>query len=136
MGATSERRASSSGSLSSMTVQQNDGRDVPYTDNTYPSEKTDEEKAAPANEAPVAPDGGLVAWSVVLGAWCVSFCSFGWINSTYWWTTWDFCQLIDLLVCRCGRFSRVLPAQYVVFILCQHDCLDSLAANLFYERHG
>ncbi|OAQ66140.1 MFS transporter [Pochonia chlamydosporia 170] len=81
MGATSERRASSSGSLSSMTVQQNDGRDVPYTDNTYPSEKTDEEKAAPANEAPVAPDGGLVAWSVVLGAWCVSFCSFGWINS-------------------------------------------------------
>ncbi|KAK1999418.1 major facilitator superfamily transporter [Colletotrichum falcatum] len=28
-----------------------------------------------------APDGGLVAWSVVLGAWCTSFCSFGWVNS-------------------------------------------------------
>jgi MFS transporter, MCT family, aspergillic acid transporter len=28
-----------------------------------------------------APDGGLAAWSVVLGAWCVLFCSFGWINS-------------------------------------------------------
>jgi hypothetical protein len=28
-----------------------------------------------------APDGGLVAWLVVLGAWCTSFCSFGWINS-------------------------------------------------------
>lgn len=27
------------------------------------------------------PDGGLEAWLVVLGAWCVSFCSYGWINS-------------------------------------------------------
>ena len=29
------------------------------------------------------PDGGLSAWLVVLGAWCVSFCSYGWINSEY-----------------------------------------------------
>ncbi|KAF7557994.1 hypothetical protein G7Z17_g280 [Cylindrodendrum hubeiense] len=28
-----------------------------------------------------APDGGLAAWLVVLGAWCASFCSFGWLNS-------------------------------------------------------
>ncbi|KAL7906101.1 major facilitator superfamily domain-containing protein [Trichoderma velutinum] len=28
-----------------------------------------------------APDGGVAAWLVVLGAWCVSFCSFGWLNS-------------------------------------------------------
>lgn len=28
-----------------------------------------------------APDGGLPAWLVVVGAWCTSFCSFGWINS-------------------------------------------------------
>lgn len=27
------------------------------------------------------PDGGLAAWSVVLGAWCTSYCSFGWLNS-------------------------------------------------------
>ena len=27
------------------------------------------------------PDGGLQAWLVVLGVWCTSFCSFGWINS-------------------------------------------------------
>ncbi|KAM7222955.1 MFS general substrate transporter [Rhypophila decipiens] len=27
------------------------------------------------------PDGGRQAWLVVLGAWCVSFCSYGWINS-------------------------------------------------------
>lgn len=29
-----------------------------------------------------APDGGATAWLVVLGAWCTSFCSFGWVNST------------------------------------------------------
>jgi MFS transporter, MCT family, aspergillic acid transporter len=28
-------------------------------------------------------DGGLSAWLVALGAWCVLLCSFGWINSTY-----------------------------------------------------
>ncbi len=28
-----------------------------------------------------APDGGAVAWLVVFGAWCTSFCSFGWLNS-------------------------------------------------------
>ncbi|KAJ6779436.1 hypothetical protein PWT90_10268 [Aphanocladium album] len=28
-----------------------------------------------------APDGGMQAWLVVLGAWCSSFCSYGWINS-------------------------------------------------------
>ncbi|RAH65477.1 MCT family MFS transporter [Aspergillus aculeatinus CBS 121060] len=38
------------------------------------------------------PDGGLAAWSVVFGAWCAMFCSFGWINSigtfqTYYATT-------------------------------------------------
>lgn len=30
---------------------------------------------------PQAPDGGSRAWLIVLGAWCTSFCSFGWINS-------------------------------------------------------
>ncbi|KAE8385195.1 major facilitator superfamily domain-containing protein [Aspergillus alliaceus] len=29
----------------------------------------------------VTPDGGLTAWLMVLDAWCVLFCSFGWINS-------------------------------------------------------
>ncbi|KAK2074465.1 hypothetical protein P8C59_008672 [Phyllachora maydis] len=38
-------------------------------------------KSSPAPWAIDAPDGGLVAWLVVLGAWCTSFCSFGWINS-------------------------------------------------------
>ncbi|KAH8648227.1 putative MFS transporter [Ilyonectria robusta] len=27
------------------------------------------------------PEGGFEAWTVVLGAWCCSFCCYGWINS-------------------------------------------------------
>ena len=42
----------------------------------------DEEKvAASPVMPPSAPDGGLAAWTVVLGTWCTSFCSFGWLNS-------------------------------------------------------
>lgn len=29
------------------------------------------------------PDGGASAWLVVLGSWCCSFCSPGWINSEW-----------------------------------------------------
>jgi hypothetical protein len=28
-----------------------------------------------------APDGGAVVWLAILGAWCTSFCSFGWLNN-------------------------------------------------------
>jgi hypothetical protein len=35
----------------------------------------------PAAYTKDAPDGGMLAWLVVLGAWCTSFCSFSWINS-------------------------------------------------------
>ncbi|KAK8043502.1 major facilitator superfamily transporter [Apiospora rasikravindrae] len=27
------------------------------------------------------PDGGAKAWLMILGAWCCSFCSYGWVNS-------------------------------------------------------
>ena len=51
----------------------------------YGTDRSDEEKGhappAPGGYGSGAPDGGLVAWLVVLGAWCTSFCSFGWINS-------------------------------------------------------
>lgn len=33
------------------------------------------------------PEGGFEAWTVVLGAWCCSFCCYGWINSK--WLTWS-----------------------------------------------
>ncbi|KAF7595514.1 hypothetical protein BBP40_005850 [Aspergillus hancockii] len=42
-----------------------------------------EENALSAKEGAIdsPPDGGFIAWSVVAGAWCTSFCSFGWVNS-------------------------------------------------------
>jgi hypothetical protein len=41
---------------------------------------SDTEVSLPINDIP---DGGTTAWLVVLGAWCVSFCSYGWINSEF-----------------------------------------------------
>ncbi|KAK8000608.1 major facilitator superfamily transporter [Apiospora arundinis] len=33
------------------------------------------------NNEDEAPDGGAKAWLMILGAWCCSFCSYGWVNS-------------------------------------------------------
>jgi len=41
-----------------------------------PGDSTELEDAGP-------PDGGVAAWLVVMGAWCCSFSSPGWINSMY-----------------------------------------------------
>ncbi len=52
----------------------------------FRSPAIDDEKASSPKpllstlEAADFPDGGLKAWSVVLGAWCCLFTSFGWIN--------------------------------------------------------
>ncbi|KAF3766364.1 hypothetical protein M406DRAFT_38721 [Cryphonectria parasitica EP155] len=51
------------------------------------SGSADEKTAAPANNAwggggLQPPDGGATAWLCVLGVWCTSFCSFGWLNCT------------------------------------------------------
>ncbi|KAH7127286.1 major facilitator superfamily domain-containing protein [Dactylonectria macrodidyma] len=53
-------------------------RDIEDARNPVPSDRTDD--AAQLQDAG-PPDGGTAAWLVVLGAWCCSFCSPGWINS-------------------------------------------------------
>ncbi|GKT93787.1 major facilitator superfamily transporter [Colletotrichum tofieldiae] len=53
------------------TIQQSDPE---KTAGVYPPT----EGAKPSHPGSEAPDGGVVAWLVVLGAWCTSFCSFGW----------------------------------------------------------
>jgi hypothetical protein len=51
-------------------------RDPEDASEPVPGNATKVEDAGP-------PDGGTAAWLVVLGAWCCSFSSPGWINSTY-----------------------------------------------------
>lgn len=49
---------------------------------TSPAEKEGQAAAGgPPKWVSDAPDGGTWAWLCVLGAWCTSFCSFGWLNS-------------------------------------------------------
>lgn len=80
------------------------------TDNTSPMHgqqdlKADPEKAevsiprdkpgdATKLEDASPPDGGLTAWLVVLGAWCCSFSSPGWINSMYSASSQCHCSLL------------------------------------------
>jgi hypothetical protein len=40
-----------------------------------------ETQVEPSKSLDKSPDDGLKAWSVVLGSFCVLFCTFGWINS-------------------------------------------------------
>lgn len=41
---------------------------------------TSSESSVESNDNDI-PDGGTAAWLVILGAWCASFCAYGWINS-------------------------------------------------------
>lgn len=50
-------------------------------------EAVNQEKGSSSIPSPFAsdpadiPDGGLKAWSVIVGVWCCQFTGFGWINS-------------------------------------------------------
>jgi hypothetical protein len=59
------------------------GSQAVFRDERSTSSENDAEKAPNQPSRPQAPDGGLKAWLVVLGAWCTAFCSFGWLNSTF-----------------------------------------------------
>jgi hypothetical protein len=82
----------------------------------------------------VPPDGDITAWLVVLGAWCILFCSFGWINSMLFPHPLPYSRsnrndrhrdISELL--RDHSSTRVRP---------QHDILDSLAAGFLHVWHG
>lgn len=67
-------------------ISEKDGNNA--SDREEPIVLKEEEDAnyQPAAAVPVGlppPNGGLRAWLVVVGAWCTSFCSFGWINSMF-----------------------------------------------------
>lgn len=90
------------------------------------------------------PDGGTAAWLAVLGAWCCSFNSFGWMNSKPrrpvpkltcvelfptpaaipWWHT------THLVTCRRRRFSELLRIRPSQRLRKQHHCMDPVARDL------
>lgn len=43
--------------------------------------KKEEEEEKEEERHDVFPDGGLQAWAVVAGAFCVLFCTFGYLNA-------------------------------------------------------
>lgn len=66
-------------------VSEKDGhRDSGYEEPVFSKEEdVGYQSPAQALVGSTPPDGGLRAWLVVIGAWCTSVCSFGWINSTF-----------------------------------------------------
>lgn len=80
----------------------------------FPSVEKKEDSNLPRTPEPAgathdAPDGGRTAWLVILGNWCTSFCSFGWVNSM------SHAMLITLV--RGGRTLTVFRYRYVSGLL-------------------
>lgn len=134
--ATRDGTAPSSPHLSELTLQNQVGFSNEKSDR---NDKSDlEEGAATAQpqanpEVSGAPEGDrLTAWLVVLGAWCTSFCSFGWINSMYLC-----CVALGLANCdRCRSFPGVLPERSFKTILDEYDRMDPFVADLLHHGHG
>lgn len=64
-----------------MAQQESDNTTVMEDSSNNANDIPPSEKPKIHNHGQDAPDGGTTAWLVVLGVWCTSFCSFGWITS-------------------------------------------------------
>ena len=73
------------------------------------STSLDREKSlSPVDQPDAPPDGGLTAWLVVVGAWCTSFCSFGWVNSECLSTVMKYLKKTSkLTVYQVSGYSRI-----------------------------
>jgi hypothetical protein len=104
-----------------------------------PDNKSDEEVQLQADGPP---DGGTGAWLAVLGAWCCSFNSFGWMNSKLRRPvsklTWNIYQAPTSSwysgpnsFGRRGRLSKLLRIWSSQGLRQQHYFMDPVARNLF-----
>jgi hypothetical protein len=85
------------------------------------------------------PDGGVAAWLVVLGAWCCSFSSPGWINNTYFPFVITFLgrrRTNSMLLYRRWQLPAVLRGGTAEILLQQHHCLDSVTPAVLPVRFG
>ncbi|KAK0105967.1 hypothetical protein ONS95_004476 [Cadophora gregata] len=103
----------------------------PFTETEdEPHEKVD---TAPASAASAwnssdAPDGGVTAWLVVFGAWCTSFCSFGWLNSIGTFQEYYSVELLSQY--SAGKISWI-PSLQLFFMFAMGPIVGSL-----YDRYG
>ncbi|KAL4929367.1 MCT family MFS transporter [Aspergillus undulatus] len=74
------------------------------------------------------PDGGAVAWLVVLGCWCTSFCSFGWLNSVGIFQEY---YQNDLLRNYSTSAVSWIPSLEIFFMMAMGPIVGVL-----YDRHG
>ncbi|KAH7090817.1 major facilitator superfamily transporter [Paraphoma chrysanthemicola] len=97
----------------------------PRTDTSHEKVDSSRSSALPSIEAP---DGGLAAWLVVFGAWCTSFCSFGWNNSIG--TFQEYYQTDLLRQYSPGTISWI-PSLQIFFMFAMGPIVGRL-----YDRYG
>ena len=96
----------------------------------------DAEKASqPKPSGSDPPDGGTVAWLVILGAWCISFCSFGWLNSNFFSYRMKHGQFM-LTINRYWCLPGVLRNRTPQVLLPKYYLMDPFASNLLYDGNG
>lgn len=116
------------------------GREEPI----FSKEKEEEagyQSPAQASDGNAPPDGGLRAWLVVIGAWCTSVCSFGWINSTFIFIYGiDKFRGVDKLTHwqknRCWSVPGLLPNYDSERIFAQYRLVDPIFADFLHDGLG
>ncbi|KAK0384740.1 hypothetical protein NLU13_7218 [Sarocladium strictum] len=89
----------------------------------------DKDEASPASGwGSEAPNGGLRAWLVVLGAWCTAFCSFGWLNSVGIFQEY---YQNELLRQYSASTISWIPSLQIFFMMASGPIIGAL-----YDRHG
>ncbi|KLO99489.1 monocarboxylate transporter 2 [Fusarium fujikuroi] len=78
-------------------------------------EKPNPEQPKPGTEFP---DGGVKAWSVVLGSFCGLFVSFGWTNCASW------------------SFSSILRSKSVEGLVTEHCLMDTGPVDVYDVHYG
>ena len=100
-------------------------REQGHESDSYSSADLGPDEEAPAPEK----DGGTAAWLVVLGAWCVSFCSYGWINSMSQSLLTSTSTLTPPRHRNLPRILRIRPPQQLHHLA---NLLDPLSPNLLH----
>ncbi|KAL6414544.1 putative monocarboxylate transporter [Ilyonectria robusta] len=101
------------------------------------AEKNDLDATGPENPGSAIdeiPDGGATAWLVVFGTWCTSFCSFGWINSTF--TMHNRLDSISANLLHHGHGVYSIPSLSIIIRILTSDLLQGPVVGRLYDLYG